>query len=55
METLTPQDFMGFRDKLTPASGFQSFQMREWMLMGDDWSARVKYGKSTRSIIYVTS
>jgi tryptophan 2,3-dioxygenase len=29
METLTPQDFLDFRDKLTPASGFQSFQMRE--------------------------
>jgi tryptophan 2,3-dioxygenase len=29
METLTPQDFLAFRDKLTPASGFQSFQMRE--------------------------
>src|SRR3982751_3504835 len=23
METLTPQDFLAFRDKLTPASGFQ--------------------------------
>ena len=46
METLTPQDFMGFRDKLTPASGFQSFQMREIeLLMGIDWAARVKYGK----------
>jgi tryptophan 2,3-dioxygenase len=29
METLTPQDFLAFRDKLIPASGFQSFQMRE--------------------------
>jgi tryptophan 2,3-dioxygenase len=29
METLTPQDFLDFRDKLAPASGFQSFQMRE--------------------------
>ena len=46
METLTPQDFMNFRDKLTPASGFQSFQMREIeLLMGIDWSSRVKYGK----------
>ena len=24
METLTPQDFLAFRDKLMPASGFQS-------------------------------
>ena len=29
METLTPQDFLDFRTKLMPASGFQSFQMRE--------------------------
>jgi len=29
METLTPQDFLAFRDKLMPASGFQSYQMRE--------------------------
>ncbi len=29
METLTPQDFLAFRDKLTPASGFQSYQLRE--------------------------
>jgi len=45
METLTPQDFMSFRDKLTPASGFQSFQMREMeLLLGVEWSTRVKYG-----------
>jgi len=41
METLTPQDFLDFRDKLTPASGFQSFQMREIeILLGLDDSAR---------------
>ncbi len=33
METLTPQDFLAFRDKLVPASGFQSFQMRELELV----------------------
>jgi tryptophan 2,3-dioxygenase len=33
METLTPQDFLAFRDKLVPASGFQSFQMRELELL----------------------
>ena len=45
METLTPQDFMNFRDKLTPASGFQSFQMREIeLLLGVEWASRVKYG-----------
>lgn len=29
METVTPQDFLDFRDKLFPASGFQSFQFPE--------------------------
>lgn len=33
VETLTPQDFLAFRDKLIPASGFQSFQMRELELL----------------------
>jgi len=47
METLTPQDFMSFRDKLTPASGFQSFQMREIeLILGIDWASRVKYGST---------
>ena len=46
METLTPQDFMSFRDKLTPTSGFQSFQMREMeLLLGVNWQSRVKYDK----------
>ena len=45
METLTPQDFLGFRDKLVPASGFQSFQMRELeILLGLDESGRIKLG-----------
>ena len=46
METLTPQDFLGFRDKLIPASGFQSFQMRELeIVMGLEESDRITYGK----------
>src|SRR5262249_21989260 len=45
METLTPQDFLGFRDKLVPASGFQSFQMREIeILLGLDEAQRIRYG-----------
>jgi tryptophan 2,3-dioxygenase len=45
METLTPQDFLAFRDKLTPASGFQSYQMRELeMLLGLSDEERVAYG-----------
>ncbi len=44
METLTPQDFLAFRDKLVPASGFQSFQMREIeILLGLDDAQRVSY------------
>lgn len=46
METLTPQDFLGFRDKLVPASGFQSFQMRELEIkLGLEHNQREKYGK----------
>jgi tryptophan 2,3-dioxygenase len=42
VETLTPQDFLAFRDKLVPASGFQSFQMREIeVLLGLDGEQRV--------------
>jgi tryptophan 2,3-dioxygenase len=29
METMTTRDYLGFRDKLSPASGFQSAQLRE--------------------------
>lgn len=29
LETMTPQDFLEFRSKLSPASGFQSVQFRE--------------------------
>src|SRR3954471_24419318 len=29
LETMTPQDFLAFREHLAPASGFQSVQFRE--------------------------
>lgn len=46
VETLTPQDFLAFRDKLVPASGFQSFQMRELeIVLGMPESRRQNYGK----------
>lgn len=47
--TLTPQDFLEFRDKLIPASGFQSAQLRELeILCGLETESRVSYGgKST--------
>jgi len=45
METLTPQDFLAFRDKLVPASGFQSFQMRVMeVLLGLNLETRPRYG-----------
>jgi tryptophan 2,3-dioxygenase len=45
METLPPQDFLDFRDKLMPSSGFQSFQMREMeMILGLADGQRVPYG-----------
>jgi tryptophan 2,3-dioxygenase len=44
METLTPQDFLAFRDKLIPASGFQSFQMRELeIVLGLEDAQRIDY------------
>lgn len=47
VETLTPQDFLDFRDKLAPASGFQSVQMREIeILLGLEESQRVAYGET---------
>jgi tryptophan 2,3-dioxygenase len=47
VETLTPQDFLAFRDKLFPASGFQSFQVREVeLVLGHLASERIRYGDS---------
>lgn len=45
METMTTRDYLGFRDKLTGASGFQSAQMREIeVLMGLPDADRVALG-----------
>ncbi len=45
VETLTARDFLGFRDKLFPASGFQSFQMREMeIILGLDEAKRARLG-----------
>ncbi|MGH7297749.1 MAG: tryptophan 2,3-dioxygenase family protein [Polyangiaceae bacterium] len=45
METMTTRDYLGFRDKLTGASGFQSAQMREIeILMGLPEAERVPLG-----------
>lgn len=45
METLTTRDYLEFRDRLIPASGFQSAQMREIeILLGLDDSSRIPLG-----------
>jgi tryptophan 2,3-dioxygenase len=45
METMTTRDYLAFRDKLSPASGFQSAQLREIeILVGLDEAERVPLG-----------
>jgi tryptophan 2,3-dioxygenase len=45
METMTTRDYLDFRDKLSPASGFQSAQMREIeILLGLSDTERVPLG-----------
>lgn len=48
METMRTQDYLEFRDKLNPASGFQSAQMREIeALMGLADADRIPFGNET--------
>ena len=45
METMTTRDYLAFRDKLSPASGFQSAQLREIeILMGLSDADRIPLG-----------
>lgn len=45
IETITTRDYLAFRDKLTPASGFQSAQMRQMeILMGLQDEDRIPLG-----------
>jgi tryptophan 2,3-dioxygenase len=45
METLTTRDYLGFRDNLMGASGFQSAQLREIeLLLGLEDSTRIGFG-----------
>ncbi len=45
METMTTRDYLAFRDKLTPASGFQSAGLREIeILLGLDEAERIPLG-----------
>ena len=55
METMDPVDFLEFRDYLTPASGFQSVQMREMeILLGLKESDRIEHNKCTYREAFVT-
>src|SRR5262249_45721003 len=46
IETLTTRDYLEFRDRLIPASGFQSAQLREIeIVLGLDDSLRVPLGR----------
>jgi tryptophan 2,3-dioxygenase len=46
VETLTTRDFLAFRDRLIPASGFQSAQLRELeILLGLDDADRIHLGR----------
>ena len=48
LETMTPMDFLEFRDLLNPASGFQSLQFREIEnKLGMDPSKRIRFGKQS--------
>ena len=48
LETMTPQEFNAFRDRLNPASGFQSIQFREIeFLSGVQMSAALKHLEPT--------
>ncbi len=51
METMTTRDYLAFRDKLSPASGFQSAQMREIeLVMGLADRQRVAMGHESSYI-----
>ena len=48
METMTPQDFMSFRDYLVPASGFQSVQFKMLEIgLGLKSGYRIDYDKNS--------
>ncbi|RUO28951.1 tryptophan 2,3-dioxygenase [Aliidiomarina sedimenti] len=48
METMTPQDFLEFRDYLVPASGFQSIQFKEIEIsLGLKRDSRIKFDQQS--------
>jgi len=53
METLSPQEFLAFRDKLFPASGFQSFQFPEIEILLGLEEALLATTGNTRSLDHI--
>jgi tryptophan 2,3-dioxygenase len=53
METMTPLDFLDFRNYLFPASGFQSFQFRQIeVLLGLESKQRLTYNDSPYEAVF---
>ncbi len=53
LETMTPLDFLDFRNYLTPASGFQSFQFRMLEIkLGLRGEQRIKYSQQAYHALY---
>lgn len=56
LETMTPLDFLDFRNYLTPASGFQSFQFRKLeILLGLKRKDRLTYNQKVYSSVFSES
>jgi tryptophan 2,3-dioxygenase len=53
METMSPQEFLAFRDKLFPASGFQSFQFPEIEILLGLEEALLATTGNTRSLDHI--
>jgi tryptophan 2,3-dioxygenase len=55
METMTPLDFLDFRNFLFPASGFQSFQFREMeVLLGLKETRRITYNNKPYHCVFAS-
>lgn len=55
METMTPLDFLDFRNYLFPASGFQSFQFREMeVMLGLKENRRTTYNNKPYHCVFAT-
>ncbi|MBK8826840.1 MAG: hypothetical protein IPO26_09045 [Saprospiraceae bacterium] len=55
METMTPLDFLDFRNYLFPASGFQSFQFREMeVMLGLKENRRTTYNDKPYHCVFAT-